>query len=1358
MSDSTRHPVRRIARFILRLVAVLLAVVVLAAASLLLRPVRDRVLALALEQARDALPGSLLVGDARWSAPGRIELTGVSWMDEADTLVLADHVAVTIALGPLVEKRLVVRDLSARELRADVPAVLERFPAATSAETEPTARTGGFLRAGSLPGVPAVAVDRFEVTAPRLRLPGDVGIDSLDVLGTVDLLDGRAPSIAIRRLRARDSAGRFRVDETRLDVDLDDGTLTGEGAGRARNGLGVVFTVTSTDPGRVNVDVTLADPADPSARDVRLALNADVEAALREDRALAFRTTLHVPARDSLPVGLRALAERAPAFTRFRVDAGGRYERGAVTVDTLTARFDSLVVGARGTREATGAVTANVTARGSARGVELAVSLRATADRPDDWHVYVDPILVTAPGVSKEAKGHAGDLRVDGAGNVTAERITVVGDAGRYTLDGTWSAAKRGTFRLDADLGRAPPLLVDRLARTPDERREVTAAWPDTLRGLIRGTADLSGEVRHARGTIRVTSPRWVDSTLVVVSVTGEDVAIDSATVALPGVDMHARGGLRNGEWDAFVHAAWDSAGVVPRLLPAATGLTGSADVTIGGARSRPRVDVSLAAAYASGGTRVPAVRATGSWTEERLGLRVRCPSGVTAGAVVLDSLTAAFESAGREPFPATVSLAARGRDLALVQRLDVNREGTAWRIASDSLWVDMRGQRLRAPQSFRITAVPERKRLVLEDILLSGSLGTLRASGVAQPDSSDLDIQVDVTLPPKPASLVLSEAAWPDHVALSLSARDAHDLTASLVVSGFDVGAHAGLVARLNAVASEDSLRADVTVSGDTGDVLTGTARVPGRVDVFPPRGALGRGRLDARIALSGFPVPDRRSPAGSGGADMARVDGDVWLGGTSAEPEAGADVTVRFPEGSPLSTYVADVDLYASSWTRPDSVPARARADGLVRLLSSLDPDEPVGIVAAARVTARGVRVADASVRIPVEGSFEPPVFAFHEDRSLTARASSDTLSLRELAPLLPADIGLGGTIQFDVGAEGPASNAALSGTVTGRALRFTHANGTRIAANGALRLSGTTAAPSIAGTVQIENGVITIPDPPKDLHPTEGEAILWRTMEAERRDSTDASASAAADTTSGDTAVPDMELDVTLDIPSGLWIRGQGLDVELAGNLTLTQRGASPVITGTLNAVRGQFLFMGRTFEVRQGRAVFYGDDHVSPTLDLELTTNVEGTVITVRMQGTAEDPEVTLTSEPSMPEGDIMSFLVFGKRLDELNSDQVGLVQQRAAETAATFGTQLASRLSRQMGVDLLTLSRGRDGQSTLTIGKYVTRRALLKYEQSLEESATFLIDLEYFLTQTLRLETFLGQQQQSGLEFNWTRDY
>jgi autotransporter translocation and assembly factor TamB len=57
-----------------------------------------------------------------------------------------------------------------------------------------------------------------------------------------------------------------------------------------------------------------------------------------------------------------------------------------------------------------------------------------------------------------------------------------------------------------------------------------------------------------------------------------------------------------------------------------------------------------------------------------------------------------------------------------------------------------------------------------------------------------------------------------------------------------------------------------------------------------------------------------------------------------------------------------------------------------------------------------------------------------------------------------------------------------------------------------------------------------------------------------------------------------------------------------------------------------------------------------------------------------------------------------------------------------------------------------------------VGKYLSSRALLKYEQSLAERSSFLLNLEYFLSRHLKLETLLGQQTPSGVEFTWTDDY
>jgi translocation and assembly module TamB len=181
----------------------------------------------------------------------------------------------------------------------------------------------------------------------------------------------------------------------------------------------------------------------------------------------------------------------------------------------------------------------------------------------------------------------------------------------------------------------------------------------------------------------------------------------------------------------------------------------------------------------------------------------------------------------------------------------------------------------------------------------------------------------------------------------------------------------------------------------------------------------------------------------------------------------------------------------------------------------------------------------------------------------------------------------------------------------------------------------------------------------------------------------------------------------------------------------------------------------------FHVDRGQVVFYGEDEINPSMDLALSSVINGTTIRILLQGTARRPELALTSEPEMTEGDIMSVLLFGRPLDELNSDQANLVQRRAADIATAFGmAQLEARIARQLGVDMVSIQRGsgEERRSSLVIGKYISRRALLKYEQALEEWGSFFINLEYFLTQRVKVETLIGRQSQSAIEVNWTKEY
>jgi len=235
---------------------------------------------------------------------------------------------------------------------------------------------------------------------------------------------------------------------------------------------------------------------------------------------------------------------------------------------------------------------------------------------------------------------------------------------------------------------------------------------------------------------------------------------------------------------------------------------------------------------------------------------------------------------------------------------------------------------------------------------------------------------------------------------------------------------------------------------------------------------------------------------------------------------------------------------------------------------------------------------------------------------------------------------------------------------------------------------------------------------------------------------------------------------EMNVEIRVPSGAWVRGRNLDVELAGTLHIRQSEALPTVVGELEAKQGTMTFLGRSFTLDHGRIQFFGEDEANPSLDVALSAKVSSTTVTVTVTGTAREPEVELSSDPDMSDADIMSLLVMGRPADELNGDQAQLVAQRAAAMAATYGAgKLEKSVAGPLGVDVISLNPAgsTSGEGSVVVGKYLSPRALLKYEQSLDSATGFFVSLEYTLMRSLTLVTLAGTWQ-SGAEISWSRDY
>ncbi|NNE09532.1 MAG: translocation/assembly module TamB, partial [Gemmatimonadetes bacterium] len=832
----------------------------------------------------------------------------------------------------------------------------------------------------------------------------------------------------------------------------------------------------------------------------------------------------------------------------------------------------------------------------------------------------------------------------------------------------------------------------------------------------------------------------WIDSVAAHGFVDGEEYGIDSSLVALRGLRVRAAGRVTPDSLalDGAYELTTGILDFVPDSAPVDS-LRVEGSFVASGTPSSPDVRVTLSGFARGPSFAVDSLTGNAERSGDSLIAALRFGSGSRVGDVSLDRATVGWRGPFTAPgLPGRVTLDAQGPDLRTSLSASIDRDGPLLIVRGDSLGVAHLGRTLGTRRAFEIRLDPQSERLTVVDLDLAGSMGAIRIDGFATPDSADLTAHASLALPEGFAPDLPAGTA-PDRIELDVTARGPERLTLTARADGLDLGPKQNVTARLELEGSETGIVARIDAGDDAngpgdpgpGNLLTLETRLPIRTRVFPPALTPFDGPVDVALRFDELPVP---LPA-------RRGEQTAWAEAGGAFTIAGSASSPAF-EGSTSVTFASLPNL----------------ADH--RVLVEANSLENGGLEARVDVRQSGRPVAEATLRDPTRIRLYPFEVTRDSTGTLLLDAKTQELRLEDYARWFPAGSSAEGDVRFELSAEGPVGNPALSGTFRTKQLSIKTADRSQIRGRGELRLSGTRRVPRVRGDVTIDRGVLRIPEDPQNLLPAEGDAVLWEIPEYAARAGAD---SAAAIVPNGPAAVRpslDPDVEIGLSIPSGLWIRGQGLDVELSGDLSLGYREGAPVVTGELDATRGTFVLLGRTFRMESGSIVFYGDKELNPALDIRLAINLEGTLVRLAVGGTLLEPELALTSEPPMPEGDIMSFLLFGRPLEELNNNQVDLVQRRATDIATVFGTgKLEAKLADQLGVDLVRIrsTSGDSGGTSLVLGKYVSRKVLLEYEQAIE-SSVFFISLDYILSRHFRIRTLYGQSDQSGMEVNWFNEY
>ncbi|MBX3703502.1 MAG: translocation/assembly module TamB domain-containing protein [Steroidobacteraceae bacterium] len=229
-----------------------------------------------------------------------------------------------------------------------------------------------------------------------------------------------------------------------------------------------------------------------------------------------------------------------------------------------------------------------------------------------------------------------------------------------------------------------------------------------------------------------------------------------------------------------------------------------------------------------------------------------------------------------------------------------------------------------------------------------------------------------------------------------------------------------------------------------------------------------------------------------------------------------------------------------------------------------------------------------------------------------------------------------------------------------------------------------------------------------------------------------------------------------DVRLVLGERVQLDAFGLSGRITGSVrTRTRPREAAVASGELEIEDGRYRAYTRELDVERGRLLFTGGPVTDPGVDLRASRKLPGHVVGVIVRGRLRRPQLTLYSEPALPQAQIASLLIVGQSLDRLQGeDRAGLESGRAS-LAAQGGALLAGQLGRYVGLDEVGLAQDADDGAALVLGKFLSPRLYLSYGISLvDEINTF--KLRYTIGDRWVIAAESGRESAADVEYRIER--
>ncbi len=498
-----------------------------------------------------------------------------------------------------------------------------------------------------------------------------------------------------------------------------------------------------------------------------------------------------------------------------------------------------------------------------------------------------------------------------------------------------------------------------------------------------------------------------------------------------------------------------------------------------------------------------------------------------------------------------------------------------------------------------------------------------------------------------------------------------------------------------------------------EAGVPLSGVARISGHVTWPPDAAPQIAGRLETlNLKLEDRPVhliePAAFTVTSDGfstaGLRLELLDDEVFVrGAVTADGHVSGNVS-------------GTIDLLLLRFLLPEWEGA-GRATGVVELLGTVDRPHLEGIA----------KVSQVSFRIPGGREVVSSIDG-------TVLFSQDEIGLEGMTFRFMRGTGSGGG---RIGFAGDVPDLNLAGTIAN--LEYPLFPGLEPRLGGRFRLEGPVDGLELSGELEVRQATLRRKD---DLATIIADWFLASSPPAEEGG---------------------LKLDLRIEADRTLEARTGFIRVVGSASLAVTGTSNHPEVTGTVEFLEGgDFTFQGVRYELDRAVVTFTDPTRLNPFLDIVARAWIDTYQLEVRLTGTVDRLVPVVTSDPPLPENELMTMLAFGRSGSGLGGASLGM-GVASSLLARELNSELERRTRELLPIDQLRVdpfAEASTGNPTarVTVVKQLSPNWSLMLQSNLSANREEVVVLRWFLGQGVFLEATRDVDGSVGLDLKLRRRY